>query len=102
MSDVQLKMLQAHCRSAGRSTSIDHLAEQIGLPNFSAARTAYKNYARLVADELKYIPGLASNKPMWFHAIAYGQSDATGKRDGEYEWIMRPELVQALEAMNWA
>jgi hypothetical protein len=102
MTDIQLKMLQAHCRSAGRTMSIDQLAEQLGLPSFSGARTAYNNYAHLIADELKYVPGVASKKPVWLNAIAYGQPDAEGKLDGDFEWTMRPELVQALEAMKWA
>jgi hypothetical protein len=102
MTEVQLKMLQGHCRSAGHSTSIDQLAEKIRLPNFTAARTTYRNYAHLIADALNYIPGLDSKKPVWFHAIAYGQPNAAGKLDGAFEWILRPELVQALQTMRWA
>ncbi|MBI3822178.1 MAG: hypothetical protein HY289_05805 [Planctomycetes bacterium] len=102
MTDVQLKMLQTHCKSTEHTTSLDQLAEKTGLPNPSAARTAYRNYAHLIADHLKYMPGLVSNKPMWLYAIAYGLPDSNGKLDGNYEWIMRPELVQALEAMRWA
>jgi hypothetical protein len=102
MTDVQLKMLQAHCRCTGRATSIDKLAEKLSLPNLSGARTAYSNYAHLIADELKYTPAAVSKKPIWLYAIAYGQPDATGKLDGGFEWILRPELVHALEAMKWA
>ena len=102
MTDVQLKLLQAHCRSANHATSIDRVAELIGLPNPSGARTAYSNYAHSVADELKFVPATVSKKPVWLFAIAYGQPDANGKLDGDYEWIMRPELVSALEAMKWA
>ena len=102
MSDVQLKMLQAHCKSADRTTSIDDLAEKLNLPNLSGARTAYSNYAHLIADVLKYVPAAVSKKPIWLYAIAYGQPDAKGKLDGEFEWTLRPELVQALEAMKWA
>lgn len=102
MTELQLKMLQAHCKSEGRTTSIDELAEKLSLPNESGARTAYSNYAHFIADELKFVPGAVSKKPVWLYAIAYGQPDATSKLDGEFEWIMRPELVQALEAMKWA
>jgi hypothetical protein len=101
MTDIQLKMLQAHCRCAEHTTTLDELAEQLGVPNLSAARTAYRNYAHLIADALKYMPALAAKKPMWLYAIAYGEPEANGKMDGEYEWIMRPELVQALQTMKW-
>ena len=101
MTDVQLKMLQAHCRSAEHMTSMDRLAELLSLPSWSGARTAYRNYASFIAGELKFTPGTVSNKPVWLCAIAYGQPDATSKLDGKFEWILRPELVQALQAMKW-
>jgi hypothetical protein len=101
MTDVQLKMLQAHCRSEGHATSINDLAEQIGSPTLSGARTAYNNYAHLIADALNYVPDTLAKKPMWLYAIAYGQAVASGKIDGEFEWILRPELVQALQSMKW-
>src|SRR5262245_50486663 len=102
MTDVQLKMLQAHCKCESRTTSIDELAEKLNLPNWSGARSAYSNYAHFIADELKFVPSAVSKKPVWLYAIAYGQPDADGNLDGDFEWILRPELVQALEAMKWA
>jgi hypothetical protein len=102
MTDVQLKMLQAHCRSGEHTGSLDHLAESLGVANWSSARNAYRNYARFIADELKFVPVSSSNKPVWLCAIAYGQSDADAKMDGDFEWIMRPELVEAMQAMRWA
>lgn len=102
MTDVQLKMLQAHCRSAEHTISLDHLAELLSLASWSGARNVYKNYARLIADALKFVPGSGSNKPVWLCAIAYGQPDADSKMDGDFEWTLRPELVQAMRAMKWA
>ncbi len=102
MTDLQLKMLQAHCRSTEHTISLDHLAESLGVASWSGARNAYRNYARLIAQELKFEPASASNKPVWLCAIAYGQPDADGKMDGDFKWILRPELVQAMQAMKWA
>jgi hypothetical protein len=102
MTDVQLKLLQAHCKSENHSTSTEQLADSLKLPNPSAVKTAYGNYAHLIADALKFTPKLVGKKPMWLHTLAYGVPDANGKIDGEYEWIMRPELVEALQAMKWA
>jgi hypothetical protein len=82
--------------------SLDHLAELLSLASSSGARNAYRNYAHLIADELKFVPGSVSNKPVWLCAIAYGLPDADAKMDGEYEWIMRPELVEAMQTMKWA
>jgi hypothetical protein len=98
MTEVQLKMLQAHCRSEGHSTSTNRLAEAVGMPTASR----YSNYAQRIADELKYAPRPGEKKQMWLHALAYGRPDATETVDGQYEWIMRPELVETLQAMKWA
>lgn len=99
MTDVQLKLLQTHCRSADRKITLDQLAEKL---NLTGARVAYSNYAHIIADELKFVPGTVSSKPIWLCAIAYGQPNAKGKLNGEFEWTLRPELVQALESMKWA
>ena len=100
MTPLQLAMLQAHCRSEAHAISTNRLAELLKLPTAGSANTAYRNYAHWIADELKYVPGNAQNKQCWWLALAYGRDDA--KVDGDYEWIMRPELVQTLQAMKWA
>ena len=51
MTDVHLKLLQAHCRSDGHATSTDRLAEAVGMATASSAKTAYSNYAHWIADE---------------------------------------------------
>jgi len=33
--------------------------------------------------------------------LAYGNDEAPQTEDGHYGWIMRPELVQALQGMRW-
>ncbi len=101
MTPIQLAMLQAHCRAEAHTSTTADLADLLKLENPSAAKTAYGNYARLIADALKFVPALVSNKPMWMHAIAYGVPDANEKIDGDYKWIMRPELVGTLQGMKW-
>lgn len=100
MTDVQLKMLQAHCRSEGHTSCTDQLVEQIGAS--SAAKNMYVNLAQSIAVALDYQPGAGAKKNMWLHAIAYGRQDATKTTEGQCELIMRPELVETLQAMKWA
>src|SRR5689334_11066525 len=102
MTEPQLKMLQAHCRSEGHVACTDSLAEVVGMPTASSARTTYSNYAHLIADELKYAPEPGAKKQTWLRALAYGRPDAKKTVDGQYEWIMRPELVETLQALKWA
>ena len=98
MTDIQFKMLQAHCRSAGHSTSTSRLAEAVGVPTASR----YSTYAQWIADELKYTPSPGEKKQIWLHALAHGRPNAMEAVDSQYEWIMRPELVETLQAMKWA
>lgn len=100
MTPVHLAMLQAHCRAEGHVISTNQLAELLNLPSAGAANTAYRNYARWIAEELKFAPHLVKSKPCWCLALAYGRDD--GVVDGDYEWIMRPELVETLQSMKWA
>ncbi len=102
MTDIQLKMLQVHCRSEGHTTSTSRLAEAVGMPTASAAKTRYMNYARWIAEELKYAPSPGAKKHMWLHALAYGRPDSKETTDSQCEWIMRPELVATLQSMKWA
>jgi hypothetical protein len=98
MTEVQFKMLQAHCRSEGHSTTTNRLAKAVGISTASR----YSNYAQWIADELKFVPKPGEKKQMWLHALAYGRHDASSTVDGHYEWIMRPELVETLQVMKWA
>ena len=100
MTALQLAMLQAHCRAEGHVISTNQLAELLKLPTEGAATTAYRNYARWIAEELKFVPNLVKSKPCWCLAIAYGREDADV--DGDFKWVMRPELVETLQSMKWA
>ncbi len=102
MTDVQLKMLQAHCRSEGHASCTDRLAEAVEMKTANSAKTMYVNFARLIGEELKYEPGAGAKKVMWLHALAYGRPDAKKTAEGQCELIMRPELVETLQAMRWA
>ena len=101
MTPVQLSLLQAHCRSAEHASSTGRLSELLNLPTAASANTSYRNYARWIADELKVAPNDSRGNPCWMLAVAYGRDDE-GKIDSDYEWVMRPELVETLQAMKWA
>lgn len=101
MKDIHLKMLQAHCKSAEHSISLNQLAETCGVTSGTSATTAYAAYARWIAEELKFMPANAPRKQSWLLALAFGRTE-DGKMDADDEWVMRPELVAALKAMRWA
>lgn len=101
LKDIHLKMLQVHCQSPNHAISISRLAEACGMVSAATTNTGYSNYAHWIADELKFTPQNVKSKPAWLFALAYGGTEVE-KIDHDYEWIMRPELVAALQAMRWA
>lgn len=97
-----LAMLQAHCRAPAHTITTTKLAEELGLPSYSTANMQYGGFAHLVADELHYKPGpFKSGNAHWWLTLAYGNEGEKQNEEGHYEWIMRPELVQALQEMKW-
>ena len=103
ISPTQLQMLQAQCRAPDCTITASQIAEQLGLKNAAAARLAYAAFARAVADKLGYAPPRAGKRPVrWWFALSVGKAGVDDSGDGNFEWIMRPELVSALRAMKWA
>ncbi len=101
IAPLQLQMLQTQCRAPECTISASQLAQQLSFKSFAAARLQYGAFARAVADKLGYAPpqkGKAA--PWWWFTLSTGR-DVPDAGDGNFEWIMRPELVAALRAMKW-
>jgi hypothetical protein len=100
MTDMQLKMLQVHCRATDHSISINRLGDALGSHTVGLQ---YSKFAHLIADELKYVPKQGvDNKNYWLFTLAFATSEDARKMDGDFEWTMRPELAGTLQGMNWA
>lgn len=101
IAPMQLRMLQAQCGAPESTISAREMAQQLSFKTAAAARLRYGNFARAVADKLGYAPprkGKAA--PCWWFTFSTGR-DVPDAGDGNFEWIMRPELVAALRAMKW-
>jgi|SRR5208282_6348165 len=94
---------KVHCRAPRHTITAGQLAKEMGYPNYSTANLRYGTLAHDVADALHYIPGpFSTGNPHWWRKLAYGNDGTPQTDDDHYEWIMRPELVQALQEMRWA
>lgn len=103
ISPTQLQMLQAQCRAPECTITASQIAQQLGLKNVAAARSQYGTFARAVADNLAYAPPHSGKSPVrWWFALSVGRPGLDDRGDGNFEWIMRPELVAALRKMKWA
>ena len=103
MSPKDLAMLRSHCRAPQHTISTQRLAQEVGYPNFSSVNMQFGTLAHHIADALHvFLPPTPSGDPHWWRTLAYGNDGIPQTGDGCYEWIMRPELVQALQEMRWA
>jgi|GEM_PF-787798 len=97
-----LDLLTAHYRSPSHTISTGRLAKEVGYTSYSAANSQYGALAHHIADAFHIVlPPTPSGDPHWWRTLAYGNDGTPQTDDGCYEWIMRPELVQALQELRW-
>jgi predicted HNH restriction endonuclease len=97
-----LALLRFHCEAPDHTTTAAEMAEALGLANLAAANLQFGKLAHLIADELEFKPENRSDgKPMWWRTLASGRSVSSDSPDGQFEFVMRPELVDALVQMKW-
>jgi len=103
ISPTQLQMLQAQCRAPEATITAAQLATQLSFKNCAAARLQYGTLARAIAEKLGYAPPQKGKGPIrWWFALSIAATGEDDAGDGEFKWIMRPELVAALRMMKWA
>jgi hypothetical protein len=79
------------------------LATLLSFKNCAAARLQYGTLARAIAEKLGYAPPQKGKGPVrWWFALSVAATGEDDAGDGEFKWIMRPELVAALRMMKWA
>ncbi len=93
----------AQCRAQDATITAAQLADQLRFKNFAAARLQYGTLARAVAEKLGYTPPQKGKGPVrWWFALSTAGEGNDDAGDGQFKWVMRPELVAALRAMKWA
>jgi hypothetical protein len=103
ISPVQLQMLQAQCRASDSAITAAQIASKLSLKNCADARHKYSTLARAVAENLGYEPPRRGKAVLhWWFALSVGRAGTEDSGDGDFEWVMRPELVAALHEMKWA
>jgi len=98
----QKAMLCAHYQAPAHIITAQILAHVAHYRSHGAANIQYGRLAHRLADALHYKPGLfPDGKPHWWRALANGNEGDPHNEDGHYEWILRPELVAALQELKW-
>lgn len=99
----ELKMLRLHYAAAEHTVTATQLAAHVALASFTAANLRYGTLGRNIAQLLeKTVAPLKSTKiPHWWRVLGYCKDDADFIDNSEVEWVMRPELCEALEQLGW-
>jgi hypothetical protein len=97
------EMLLVHCRAPKHTISTVQLAKEVGYPGNKTVNLQYGTLAKHIATELHFKPGpFSTGQPHWWFTLAYGEERTPQTDDRFYKWVMRLELVQALQELNWA
>lgn len=101
-STKYLEMLRAQYSAEKHIITATQLAVAVGYANFNAANLQYGSLGHEVAQALNYQPPKRENgEHIWFLSIASGNEASADTIDGHYEFVMRPELAEALIQMKW-
>ena len=96
-----LDMLRAQYYSKDHTITSTQIAEVVGFKNYNASNLQYGTMSHEISDYLNFKPKMASyNHPMWFFTLSIYDEEKTNNDDAHFEFIMRPELIQALEEMK--
>jgi len=91
LSDSHIQMLRLHYHAPERTITATQMAQAAGYDHYSVANLQYGQLGRLVSDQLEYNP----------MKERLGTLVTFDKRQGEWHWLMRPEVVRALELLGW-
>jgi len=91
VTDSQVQMLRLHYHAPERTITATQMAHAAGYDHYSVANSQYGRLGRLVGDQLEYNP----------MKMRLGTLVTFEKRQGEWHWLMRPQVAQALECLGW-
>lgn len=102
LPDGHLAMLRAQGNSPDGVITSTKLAEAAGYENYNAANLQYGTLAFNLAGLLTYKPPKRKDgSPMWWSTLSYSVDGNAEPETGQFQFIMRPELLTALREMRW-
>lgn len=90
-SESRMRMLQFHYGAPERTVTAVRLAEWMGYGHYSAANLHYGRLGGELGDLLDFYP----------HGERLGSLVEFDHRHGEWHWIMRPQVAEALRRLGW-
>ena len=101
ISEAEMAMLRAQYRATNHTISAAQLAKELRYDSYATVNARYGALAHRLAVALHYQPGpFTDGKPHWWYTLSYW-NDSPQAEEGQDQWIMRPELAQALQELKW-
>lgn len=94
MTAEQRAMLLGHSKAPAQRLSMEAIAMLGGYENYAAANSQYGRLGHCLADQFG-ISGLEN----WTQALATGNGEKDAQ--GHFIWTLRPNLLEALRALQW-
>lgn len=102
ISGEEMALLRAQYGATNHTISPVQLANELDYGTYATVNARYGALAHRVAEALNYRPGpFPDGNPHWWHTLSYWNSGAPQAEDSQDQWIMRPELAQALQGLKW-
>ena len=102
LPDTHLTMLKAQAKADGGMITSTKLAEVAGYKNYNAANLQYGTLGFNLGAFINYTPPKRKDGTfMWWTVLSYSIDNNAEPDTGYFQFIMRPELLSALQEMKW-
>ena len=98
---LDLPILRVFCASPNNSLTATALAGAVGLSSWNKSNLRFGMLAQRIGKALGYRPTTRKDgTTRWWESAALG-SAADDSDAANFQWTLRPELVEALRRMRW-
>ena len=100
ITSQQHAMLKAHWLADNHTITAKQLAEAAGYPSYEVANLQYGRLGKTLGPRLPLEPEKRKGGArIWTTILATG--DANQAAGADFQWVMRPQLVEALRVLPW-
>ena len=102
LPDTHLSMLKAQAKGEQAMITSSKLAEVAGYVNYNAANLQYGTLGCNLGAFLDYTPPKRKDGTfIWWTVLSYSIDGNAEPETGHFQFVMRPELLDALIEMKW-
>lgn len=101
LQSLDIPIFKAFCDAPSNTLTATQLAEVCQLGTWNESNLRFGLLAQRIGKSLNYTPTRRKNGSLrWWEAAALGSTDDDAS-NANYQWTLRPELVEALRSMKW-